>query len=135
MIDHVKDDADRPNELVTIGSRWFGWRHHWTVMEERRGHYGVREVRFVRDDKPGVPSTERRVRDQWLPAWRIQRFCDRQGDVEVPERERTRSKRIATTEPKVKPARKGIKRKAPVKPATAKRKRKTTARKRPSGRN
>src|ERR1043166_3119735 len=121
-MDHVREDADRPSELVTIGSRWFGWRHHWTVMEERTGRFGLREVRFVRDDKPGVPSTDKRVRDHWLPAWRVQRFCDRTEEVEVPERERTRSKRLALMVEK--PVRKTRpKRKAKSKSST---KRKTT---------
>lgn len=77
----VADDRDRPNELVVVGSRWFGWGHHHAVVDERTTE-GVREVRLVRDVRgpkgmiPG-PVTKKAQPGEWIAAWRVQKFCDR----------------------------------------------------------
>lgn len=125
---NAPEDRDRSNELVLVGSRWFGWGHHHTVVAERLNH-SVREVRMVRDVKgpkgmiPG-PIAKKSLPGEWLPAWRVQKFCDRTvEEVEIPE---------VLPEPPKKPARK---RRPKVKntPRTRKRstaKRKTKARKR-----
>lgn len=74
-------DRDRANELVTVGSRWFGWGHHHTVVDEREVG-GVREVRMVRDVQgkkgmePGAPA-KKAPAHEWCAAWRVQKFCDR----------------------------------------------------------
>ncbi len=77
----VETDRDRACELVTVGSRWFGWGHHHAVVDERTTE-GVRFVRMVRDVRgpkgmiPG-PVTKKAQASEWIAAWRVQKFCQR----------------------------------------------------------
>lgn len=76
----VPNDRDRANDLVVVGTRWYGWGHHHAVVDERVRD-GVREVRLVRDvrgDKgmmPG-PITKKAQPGEWIAAWRVQKFCN-----------------------------------------------------------
>lgn len=74
-------DIDRTHDLVVVGSRWHGWGHHWTAVDERE-RWGMREVRLVRDVR-GPKGMERGIVKrhaqhwEWVAAWRVQKYCRR----------------------------------------------------------
>lgn len=62
--------VERAHEQVVVGSRWFGWGHHWTIKRLREnGQYGVHQALMHRD------TGERRNVNVWVDSWRVQRFC------------------------------------------------------------
>lgn len=67
----VAADKDRAHDLVVVGSRWFGWGHHWTIKRERTAAFGVKQVLMHRDtgERGKVKST-----NVWVEAWRVQRY-------------------------------------------------------------
>jgi hypothetical protein len=71
---NVPKDIERAHEQVVVGSRWFGWGHHWTIGPDRVVD-GIREVRMRRDTGP------RQNRHQWVAAWRVQRYLTPREDV------------------------------------------------------
>jgi hypothetical protein len=66
---NVARDAERAHEQVVVGSRWYGWGHHWTIMRDHLDEAGVREVVMRRDTGP------RHNRLNVVAAWRVQRYC------------------------------------------------------------
>jgi hypothetical protein len=64
---NVPADIERAHEQVVVGSRWFGWGHHWTIKRERTVD-GVREVLMHR------ATGGRKHTQQWIAAWRVQRY-------------------------------------------------------------
>ena len=68
---NVAADKDRAHDLVVVGSRWFGWGHHWEIKRRRVGTVGVVEVLMRR------VTGERKNVTNWVPAWRVQRYCNR----------------------------------------------------------
>lgn len=67
---NVAADIERAHELVVVGSRWFGWGHHWTIKRLRMVD-GVTEALMHRD------TGERKNVNNWVAAWRVQKYCDR----------------------------------------------------------
>jgi len=71
----VAKDIERAHEEVVVGSRWFGWGHHWTIKRERTAAFGVRQVLMHR------ATGERRNVNVWVDAWRVQRYLTPREDV------------------------------------------------------
>ena len=71
---NVAKDIERAHEQVVVGSRWFGWGHHWTIKQERLDN-GVRMVLTHR-----VTGARKNV-NIWLAAWRVQRYCTPREDA------------------------------------------------------
>jgi len=67
---NVAADIDRAHDEVVVGSRVFGWGHHWVIKRQRTVN-GVREVLTRR-----VTGPQKNV-NVWVPAWRVQRYCIR----------------------------------------------------------
>ena len=68
---NVAADIDRAHDEVVVGSRVFGWGHHWDIKRQRTGAFGVREVLMHR------LTGDRRHVKCWVAAWRVQRYCSR----------------------------------------------------------
>lgn len=69
----VPADAERAHENVVVGSRWFGWGHHWTLKRERVVE-GVHQVLMHRVTGP------RKNVDVWVDSWRVQKYCTPRED-------------------------------------------------------
>lgn len=67
---NVAADIDRAHDEVVVGSRWFGWGHHWQIKRQRTVD-GVREVLTRR------LTGERKNVNCWVAAWRVQKYCTR----------------------------------------------------------
>ena len=66
---NVRADIDRAHDEVVVGSRVFGWGHHWEIKRQRTAEFGVREVLMRR------LTGERKNVNCWVPAWRVQKYC------------------------------------------------------------